>query len=148
MSKIWAERLTALGMIAFAAVVLVQAYDMPFTSGDFPKFTSFVIILLAVIMIVRSFLSHDKKFEGDVTFDFSYTGMKPVYAMIVAAGYAAAVFYLGFYASSLIFFFVLTWMTGIRNIKVMALTAVVLFPLMYFFFTIALEADLPEGILI
>ena len=39
-------------------------------------------------------------------------------------------------------------MTGIRNIKVMALTAVVLFPLMYFFFTIALEADLPEGILI
>lgn len=147
MSKLWAERFTALGMIAFAAFVLTQSIPMPFTSGEFPAFTGYVIVILAVIMIIRSFLSHDKRFEGDVTFDFSYTGLKPVVAMIVAFAYAAAVFYIGFYVSSVVFFFLLTWLTGIRNIKVMTGTAVVLFPLMYVFFTIGLGADLPEGIL-
>lgn len=148
MSKLWAERLTALGMIAFGAFVYIQSMDMPFTSGDFPTFTSYVIIALAVIMIIRTYMSHSDKLEGDVTFDFSYTGFKPFFVMIVAAVYGAAIFYVGFYVTSLVFFFLVTWMTGIRSIKVMAGTAIVLFPLMYFFFTIALEADLPKGFLI
>jgi hypothetical protein len=74
--------------------------------------------------------------------------MKPIYVMIVTIFYAYAVFRLGFYAASVIFFFVVTWMTGYRNWKVMGAVAVVLFPLMYLFFNIALEADLPKGVLI
>ena len=39
-------------------------------------------------------------------------------------------------------------MTGLRNYKAIGTVALVLFPLMYIFFTIALGADLPEGFLI
>lgn len=148
MSKLWAERLTALGMIAFAGIFLAQSIEFPFTSGTFPMFTEYVIIILAVIMIVRSFLTHDKRFEGDVEFDFSYTGIKPVLIMIVAIFYAYAVFRIGFYVASFVFYFLVTYMTGYKNLKVMGTVAVVLFPLMYVFFTIALDADLPKGILI
>lgn len=148
MSKLWAERLTALAMIAVAGFFLMQSIDLPGTSGSFPQFAEYVVILLAVIMIVRTFFTHDKRFEGDVHFDFSYSGMKPIYVMVVAIFYAYAVFRLGFYTTSIIFFFVVTWMTGYRNLKVMGAIAVVLFPIMYLFFNVALGADLPKGVLI
>ena len=68
--------------------------------------------------------------------------------MIVTVFFIYAVFQVGFYAASFVFYFLVTYMTGIRNYKVMAIVAIVLFPLMYFFFNIALGADLPAGILI
>jgi hypothetical protein len=148
MSKLWAERFTAMGMIVVAGFFLLQSIDLPGTSGSFPQFTEYVVILLALTMIVRTFFTHDERFAGDVRFDFSYAAMKPIYVMIVTIFYAYAVFRLGFYAASVIFFFIVTWMTGYRNWKVMGAVAVVLFPLMYLFFNIALEADLPKGLFI
>jgi putative tricarboxylic transport membrane protein len=147
MSKLWAERLTALGMIVVAAFFLVQSTDMPGTSGTFPQFTTTIIILLAVVMIVRSFLTHDRKLQGEVSFDFSYFGMKPVYIMVVGVVYTILIFQIGFYVTSVLFFFLVTWMTGYKNLKGTAIVAVVLFPLMYLFFTIGLGADLPRGVL-
>ncbi len=148
MSKLAAERLTAIGMIVVAVIFLVQSIGWPGTSGAFPQFTEYVIILLALIMLARSFFTHDEKFEGEVRFDFSYRALKPIYVMIVAIIYAFAVFRIGFYVSSFVFYFLITFMTGIRNFKVMAAVALVLFPLMYGFFTIALGADLPQGFLL
>ncbi|NKB49942.1 MAG: hypothetical protein GKS02_11360 [Alphaproteobacteria bacterium] len=148
MSKIRAERVTAIGMIVVAGFFITQSQNLPSTSGAFPKFTEFMIIALAGIMILRTFITRDEKLSGDVRFDFSYMGFKPTLVMIVAAFYIYAVFQVGFYASSIVFYFLVTYMTGIRNYKVMAIVASVLFPLMYVFFNIALGADLPKGILI
>lgn len=146
MSKIWAERFTALGMIVVAGYFLTQSIGLPSTAGAFPQFTEYMIMFLAVVMILRTFRTHDKKLQGTVTFDFSYANMKPLYVMVVTIAYVLAVFEIGFYVSSVVFFLLVTWMTGIRNWKVMGGTAIVLFPLMYVFFTIVLEANLPEGI--
>lgn len=148
MSRLSAERLTALGMILVAGFFLTQSIGLPGTSGEFPQFTEYVIMLLAVIMIIRTFFTHDKRFEGEVHFDFSYARMKPIYVMIMTIFYVYAVFRLGFYTASIIFFFIGALMTGYRNLKVMAAIAAVLFPVMYLFFNIALDADLPTGILI
>lgn len=147
MSKLWAERATAFTMIAVAVFFYVQSLGLPSTSGKFPQFTEYVIVILALIMIARTYLTHDEKLVGEVRFDFSYLGMKPVFVMIVAILYGFAIFRLGFYVSSIIFYFVVTVMTGIRNYKVMGSVALVLFPLMFLFFNIALDADLPQGIL-
>ena len=147
MTKLWAERLTAIGMIVVAAFFLAQSTGLPSTSGTFPQFTEYTIIGLAAIMILRSYITHNEKLVGDVSFDFSYMGLKPVYVMIVAIFYAYAMFRIGFYVSSVLFYFVVTFMTGYKNLKVMGLVAVVLFPLMYLFFSVALDADLPEGFL-
>jgi len=148
MSKLWAERWTAIGMIVVAAFFITESTNLPSTSGAFPKFTEYLIIFLAVIMIARTYLTHDEKFEGEARFDFSYTGLKPVLVMIVSVFYIYAVFQFGYYAASIVFYFLVTYMTGIRNFKVMGAVAVCLFPLMYVFFNIALGADLPKGLLI
>ena len=148
MSKLWAERWTAIGMIVLAGFFVQQSTGLPSTSGAFPKFTEFLIIALALVMIVRTFIARDDKFSDQVHFDFSYVGMKPTLVMIVSIFYIYAVFQVGFYAASIVFYFLVTFMTGIRNYKVMGAVAVCLFPLMYVFFNIALGADLPKGFLI
>ena len=148
MSKLWAERLTAFGMIVVAAFFITQSTDLPSTAGTFPQFTEYVIIILALAMIGRSFITRDVKFAGGIRFDFSYTAVKPVYTMIVAVFYSYCIFKVGFYVSSVVFFFLVTYMTGFRNHKAAVATALVLFPLLFIFFNLALDADLPEGILI
>lgn len=148
MSKLWAERLTAITMIVVAGYFITQSIGLPGTSGTFPQFTEYVVIGLALIMFCRTFFTRDKKFTGDVSFDFSYVGLKPVYVMIVTVFYGYAVFEVGFYVTSILFYFLVIAMTGYRNLKVTGAVAIVLFPLMYLVFDIALDADLPEGILI
>ena len=148
MSKLWAERLTAIGMIVAAGYFVTQSIGLPGTSGTFPQFTEYMIIGLALIMFVRTFFTHDRKFAGAVSVDFSYAGLKPVYVMIVAVFYGFAVFRVGFYVTSILFYFLVTFMTGYRNLRVIGAVAIVLFPLLYLVFNIALDADLPEGILI
>ena len=148
MSKLWAERLTAIGMIVVAGYFVTQSTGLPGTSGTFPQFTEYMVIGLALIMFCRTFFTRDKKFAGDVSFDFSYAGMKPVCVMIVTVLYSYAVFRVGFYVASIVFYFLVTAMTGYTNLKITGAVAIVLFPIMYLVFDIALDADLPEGILI
>ncbi len=148
MSKLWAERATAIAMIVVAGYFVTQSVGLPGTSGTFPQFTEYMVIGLALIMFIRTFFTHDKKFAGDVRFDFSYAGLKPLYVMIVAVFYGYAVFRVGFYVTSIVFYFLVVAMTGYTNLKVTGATALVLFPLMYLVFNIGLDADLPEGILI
>ena len=148
MSKLWAERLTAIAMIVVAGFFVTQSVGLPGTSGTFPQFTEYVVIGLALIMFCRTYFTRDKKFAGNTKFDFSYAALKPVYVMIIAVIYAFAVFRVGFYVTSILFYFLVVAMTGYRNLKVIGIAAIVLFPLMYLVFNIGLDADLPEGILI
>ena len=148
MSKLWAERLTAIAMIVAAGYFITQSIGLPGTSGTFPQVTEYMIIGLALIMFCRTFFTHDKKFTGDVSLDFSYAGLKPLYVMIVAIFYGYAVFRVGFYVTSILFYFLVVAMTGYRNLRVIGIAALVLFPLLYLVFNIGLDADLPEGILI
>ena len=68
-----------------------------------------------------------------------YEIAEPTLVMIVTVFYIYAVFQVGFYAASFVFYFLVTYMTGIRNHKVMAAVALVLFPLMFVFFNIAIQ---------
>ena len=67
--------------------------------------------------------------------------------MVLGVIYTIAVFKIGFYVTSFVFYFIATYMTGLRDHKIIVITAVILFPLLYLFFTIALGAFLPEGLL-
>ena len=68
--------------------------------------------------------------------------------MIIAIFYGYTVFRVGFYVTSILFYFLVTAMTGYTNLKVTGAFAIGLFALMYLVFDIALDADLPEGFLI
>jgi hypothetical protein len=147
MSKVLAERLVASALILISIYFWWKASGMPQRSGIFPIFTAAGVILLSLGIIARSYFVNDPRLAGNVRFDFSYTAMKPIYVMIVAVAYSYSVFKIGFYVSSFIFYFLATYMVGLRNYKIILLVAIILFPFTYLFFTVGLGANLPKGML-
>jgi len=147
MTKVLAERLVASALILISIYFWWKASGMPQRSGVFPIFTACGVILLSLGIIARTYFVKDPRLVGNVTFDFSYTAMKPIYVMIVAVAYSYSVFKIGFYVSSFVFYFVATYMVGLRNYKMILIVAALLFPFTYLFFTIGLGANLPKGIL-
>ena len=148
MTRLMAERIVAVALILAAGFIYTQSTGWPQRAGAFPQFAQIGIMVLALGMLVRSFMAKDReRLKGMVNFDFSYFAWKPFYVMVVGVAYAIAVFQIGFYVTSFVFYFIATYMTGLRDHKVILLTAAILFPLLYLFFSVALGAFLPEGIL-
>ncbi|HCP00054.1 MAG: hypothetical protein CL573_01705 [Alphaproteobacteria bacterium] len=148
MTRLLAERLVSIGLIIAGGIVYFLTRDWPGRSDAFPDFASIGTMVLALGMLIRSFMARDiERLEGSVKFDFSYRAWKPFYIIIVGILYSIAVIKVGFYTSSFVFYFIVTYMVGLRNHKVIFLTAAILFPVLYAFFTLALDAYLPEGIL-
>ena len=148
MTRLLAERLVSIGLIIAGGIVYFLTRDWPGRYDAFPDFASIGTMVLALGMLIRSFMARDiERLEGSVKFDFSYRAWKPFYIIIVGILYSIAVIKVGFYTSSFVFYFIVTYMVGLRNHKVIFLTAAILFPVLYAFFTLALDAYLPEGIL-
>lgn len=148
MTRLMAERLVAIGMILAAGFMYTQTIGWPQRAGAFPQFAEVGIMLLSLGMLVRSLTPRDKeRLKGMVKLDFSYTAWKPIYIMLLGVVYSIAVFKIGFYVTSFFFYFIAAYMTGLRDHKLIVITAAILFPLLYAFFTLALGAFLPEGIL-
>ena len=148
MTRLLAERLVAIGLIVAGGIVFLLTSEWPGRSDAFPDFASIGTMVLAFGMLVRSFMARDiERLKGSVKFDFSYQAWKPFYIIIIGIIYSVAVIKIGFYTSSFVFYFIVTYMVGLRNHKVIFLTAAILFPVLYGFFSLALDAYLPEGIL-
>jgi hypothetical protein len=148
MTRLLAERLVALGIIVAAGIVYLLTLEFPGRSDAFPDFAAISIIVLALGMLARSFTSRDiERLKGSVVFDFRYDAWKPLYVIIVGVIYSFSVIYIGFYTSSIVFYFAVTYMTGLRNHKIILITALFLFPILYIFFSLVLDAYLPEGLL-
>ena len=147
MRRYWAERITALGCIGVAAYVGIISFEFPAGGGAFPQFAAVSTIFLALLMLVGSFLRAEGDLAGLVTFDLSFEKIKPLLVCLLVIAYVFGIFRLGYYASSILFLVLATWLVGIRNVKAIALTGVILFPLMYAFFELFLRADMPRGVL-
>lgn len=146
MSRIAGERVAGLLVVAAGLYMGWLALDFPAGGSQFPLFTCAMAVLIGLLMIVTTFLK-PALYEGSIEFDFSYGELKPIVVAVLAVLYVLAIFRLGYYVSSALFLVLTTWLVGIRSAKMIALTAVILFPLMYLFFEAFLQADLPRGIL-
>ena len=169
----WGARIAPICFIAISTYICVVAVEFPDGGGTFPVFAAGSAIVLCLIMLavsfpeltdrIRSFLKRsdrtgakwlasmfrrqDADQDRRITFDFSFANMKPLLLAVLTVIYVLAMFWLGYFATSFLFLFMAAWMVGIRNIRAIALTAIILFPVMYGFFIVFLHANLPKGIL-
>lgn len=148
MPRYWGERLTAVVFIAVALYFGYTALEFPAGGGKFPLFAAGGSILLSLLIIADTVLRPRPDADRPVDFSLSYERLKPWILTVIVIAYVLLIFRLGYFTASVLFLFVSTLMIGIRNIKTILLTAVILFPLMYVFFEIFLQANLPQGILI
>ncbi len=170
MPERWGTRIAAVFFIAVSLYICVEAVEFPDGGGTFPVFAAGSAIVLCLVMLansfpdwknrVRNFLKHsdrtgakwfadmiryqDADQDSRITLDLSFAKMKPLLLAVFSVIYVLAMFELGYFTASVLFLFMAVWMVGVRNILAIALTAVILFPLMYAFFIVFLNANLPR----
>ncbi len=170
MPERWGTRIAAVCFIAISLYIWVEAVEFPDGGGTFPGFAAGSAIVLCLIMLansfpdwtnrVRNFLKHSDQpgarwfadmFRDQgadrnlrIAFDFSFEKIKPLLLVVLSVIYVLAMFEIGYFTASILFLFMAVWMVGVRNLRATALTAVILFPLMYAFFIVFLNANLPR----
>jgi len=102
-------------------------------------------------MLVRSKLAPGV-FSSGTRLSFSVQNIveqaKPLLLTAAVIGYVLIIFELGYYTSSFLFLIIIAYVVGVRNLKTIALTAIVTLPLMYAFFELFLKAQMPRGVLL
>ena len=147
MTKAWGTRITGLVCIALALFFWNVAKDFPANGDAFPIFAAAGTIVLSLIMIAASFFKTGALENNLIFLDLGYSQLKPIMLVVLSVLYIIAIIEIGYFVSSILFLFITTYAVGIRNLKAVVLTAIILFPTMYGFFVFLLKAQLPQGIL-
>ena len=144
---IWGERIAAI-LCSLAAVYMGYiAWEFPAGGDQFPLFACAAIIAIGLLMIVRAILWPDV-FTGRFQLAITFEAFRPLLLTAAVVVYVLMIFRLGYYTSSLLFLPVISFAVGVRDLKMIGLTAVIALPLMYAFFELFLQAQMPRGILI
>ena len=143
----WALRLTAIFCIIISFYFLILSKDFPAGGNIFPIFATTSTIVLALILMVSSFtkinIDNSKKFYLNI----NYNTFKPPFLILLSIIYIIGITKIGYFVSSIAFLYITTYAVGIRNLRAITITGVILFPTMYGFFVFLLHAQLPRGIL-
>ena len=142
------ERLCVVVFILLAARGGVLASEFPHGAGIFPLFSLYGMIFLSLIMLAETVFKRKPGDEQKIDFTLTFEKMKPLLVCLLVIAYLYLIFELGYYTSTVVFLIASTVLVGVRNYKAILLTGVILFPLMYAFFELFLQANLPMGILI
>ncbi len=148
MPRYWGERISAAAFIAFSVYIGYMALDFPAGGGTFPLFAAAGAVLLSLMIVLDTFIKKRPATAATAGPALSYHRLKPLVLTIIVVIYVLAIFRLGYFTASVLFLFASTLAVGIRNYRTIALTGVILFPLMYLFFEILLQANLPQGYLL
>lgn len=147
MISIWGERIAAVVCAVFAVYMMYIAWNFPANGELFPLFCGFAAIFVAILMIVRSIVSPGvfaivrPKLEV-------WQDLKPLLLTAGVIAYVLIFFYVGYYVSSALFLTVMAVLAGVRSWRTILITVLVTFPLMYAFFELFLNAQMPRGFLI
>lgn len=144
---IWGDRLAALLSSAVAAYMLYLAWDFPANGNIFPVFICASVIFVSVLMVVRTIVS-PKVYAGPWGRIDWPAILKPALITGATVAYVLLIFVLGYFTTSALFLCLLAYAVGVRSIWTILVTAIVTFPLLYAFFELFLNAQLPKGLLI
>ncbi len=128
------------------------AVTMFWYAGTFPeraaaaalyiKFLAVVLLVFSILIVLRAFYTKDGKgikwLERPVYF-YITTGFLIVYVVLLSI--------LGFFISSFLFMFALSWLLGYRKIVSLSVGTVSLLLVIYFVFERFLSVPVPSGVL-
>jgi hypothetical protein len=148
MTKAWGEGLSQAVIILFCGWVLWTGAEYAFGGNLLSGFSAGVSILLSLAIVYQTYRERTKELAEKIDFDFSYFALKAWVMAVVIIFYVLLIFQLGYFTSTAIYLISTSYLTGLRDLKLVVMTTAILIPLMYGFFELFLQAGLPEGILI
>jgi hypothetical protein len=139
------KALTAFGLISVALYIWVVSEEFPANGHQIPQFTSGMTIFICLFLLFDAFES--RKSAEKAKFDFSFAANKQYFVLLLSIIFVPTIFAVGFFTAS---FFLLVFgavIVGVRSKKAIILMVCLSLPLMYVFFELFLNAQLPRGAL-
>lgn len=109
----------------------------------FPILISVFAIILATIILAKTYFKWGKIEE----LDFSGSGLAMLMAAFLVV-YVAAIEVVGFYLATPFYVYATMWKLGQKNKKLMLIISVMMSLMVYLFFDLLLNMEIPEGILL
>ena len=148
MTKEWGEYISQAVIILFCSWVIWTGSEYPFGGNFQSNFAAYGTIMLSLAVVYQTFRNRAKQLAAKIEFNFSFYGLKAWVMAVAVFVYVLLIFQLGYFTATAVYLVATSYLTGLRDLKLVAITAAILIPLMYGFFEIFLQAGLPEGILI
>ena len=148
MTRAWGEFITQAVIILFCVWVIWTGSDYSFGGNLQSNFAAYSTILLSFAVVLQTFRERTRELAAKIEFDFSYFGLKAWVMAVVIVVYVFLINLLGYFTATALYLIATSYLTGLNDLKLVGITAVILIPLMYAFFEIFLLEGLPEGILI
>ena len=140
------ELITAIVIILVAGGVLWLSRPLPAGGGLFPGFASVCTILLSLYWIGEAVKNRHQPARAEkVDIDLGFEAQKPMFALAASIAYVAMITVAGFFLTTTLFLIGVSLLLGVRNWRMILLTAIILMPLIYGFFVTFLGARLPQG---
>ncbi len=149
MTKSRTDILAGLACLVVALVFYIQGMDLSPKADLYPKILEIFVAMMGVFLITRGALTArtSSKVE-EVDFD----RIKGIVIVIASILYVAAIYYIGFYVSTLFFLALCSWYLSQKGLNIRAFSisggfGLFLTVLLYLLFTAILKVPTPEGIL-
>jgi hypothetical protein len=148
LSRRLANIATAAGFIIGSIYFSFVSYDFPAGGELFPLFLFACICALSLLLIIEQILKTYNEDDKLVSIQIDFVTWKPLFVTATVILHVILIFLLGYFTSSIIFLIACSFLIGLRSVRAICTTIIVLFPLMYAFFELFLKANLPTGLLI
>lgn len=138
----------------YLSVILIYIWSLAFLlltpgikdaeSRIFPYIVSILSIVLATVLLLKTYFNWGKKGEP---LNFSGTKSALVMAALLLI-YVIAVEFVGFYLATPFYLYISMWILGQRNKKLMLIISLLMPLVIYLFFDVLLDMQIPEGLLL
>ena len=140
------KALTAFGLIAVSLYIWIVSEEFPANGHQIPQFTSGMTIFICLFLLFDAFSS--RKNLEKTKFDFSFAANKQYIVLMLSIIFVPTIFIVGFFTASFFLLVSGAVVVGVRSKRAIILMVCLSLPLMYAFFELFLNAQLPRGILI
>ena len=140
------KALTAFGLIAVSLYIWIVSEEFPANGHQIPQFTSGMTMFICLFLLFDAFSS--RKNLEKTKFDFSFAANKQYIVLMLSIIFVPTIFIVGFFTASFFLLVSGAVVVGVRSKRAIILMVCLSLPLMYAFFELFLNAQLPRGILI
>ncbi|MYZ50112.1 tripartite tricarboxylate transporter TctB family protein [Propylenella binzhouense] len=145
-NTLWGERISAVLFIAGALYMGWLATDFPAGGDLFPLFVSGLMVLVAGIMLARTFVAPES-FAAWRVREAPAQLAKPIAITAVVILYVLAIFRIGYYTTTFALLVGLPVAVGLRRPVFILASAAGATAFIYALFELALGAQMPRGLL-
>lgn len=133
-------------ILLIGAAAFLLAFDMPGKAPLFPRIVAVGIMVLGALLVLTSMVKIKKNVDTEAVPAGAKELIFPLITLALLFVYVMAVITVGFYIATPVMLVGYMYLMGIRKVKPILVTTVIIMAFVYCLFTLQLNVPLPAGI--